>query len=205
MLDWLWKMIVPPRFGIFGIDDVALAGIGLGGKLLKGFFGGRSEKKQAEQLNEDAEARQAARQGQWDAGQARRATRLNAVNQALRSVGRSLPGGAPDYTFSPETHAAMKAALPFAETVGDQRLALSGSGVDPSQGAGSRMLAGFASGLGEAADTAMLGGDMGGSVPANITPSTFDPAAVLGGTPMGGEASSVEGDIDWDEILRRRG
>ena len=135
----------------FGIDDALSVG-GLGAKLVGGWLKGRSEKKKAKAKRKEQEELYAARKGQFEAGQARRSSKLNAEQGAIGKVGGALPAGAPDYSFDPAVLAEMQKALPFAETVGSQN-------VEPTAGAGagSAMLGGFMNALGGAAETASAG------------------------------------------------
>lgn len=171
------------------IPLAALGAASIGSKLLKGFFGGRAKKKQAE-----AEAKEAARveglqKGQFEAGQARRGAKLNAIQGQLQRMGGLAPEGTPDYSFDPAVLAEIQKALPFAP----------GRAL-PTGETGESMLGEAAGTIGGAADTALLGQSF-----ATPAAGAAPEVSILEGSPMGGEVGAVEGGVNWDEILKRAG
>lgn len=148
-------------------------------KLFGGFMSGRSKKKQAEALKKAKEDLYKARKAQFEGLQARRGSKLDAIQAAIGNVGGSLAAGgagAPNYQFDPAALERMKAAVQFAETPESQQI----SQGDPTAGIGSAMVGGFASGLG---DTLMSAG-VGGAKPTGGFSGMTAPVPGQGGVPM---------------------
>lgn len=188
------------RMGIFPLLG---AGI-IGGKIISGIAKGKAKKAEAKAKLKAQQDLYAARKGQFEAGQARRGSKLDAIQGAIGNVGGSLSEGAPSYSFDPEVLARMKEALPFAETVASQDV----SG-DPTKGTTWGMVGDLAGGAAEVMRQANLAkkadesgyesgdGSMGSS---GINYQT----SILEGTPAG-KGPVEEPPIDWDAILRKVG
>lgn len=129
----------------------------LGGSLLGGIFGNKSKQKQAEaekarlQAEKEAQERKyAAEQGFWNANEAQRGSRMDAVRALLGNGSSKLPGVS--YNIPQSIFDSLRAPRPFAGS-----LPADPTAGDPGAGLGYNLLGGLAGGLGGFAQQALLG------------------------------------------------
>lgn len=129
-----------------------LAGITLGAALLKGLFGAKQKKDQAGAQRKAQEEEFAAKKAAHVADEKARGGRLDAARGVAANVQGSLGAGAPDYTLDPSAFAAIRAERPFSGSMP----------ADPRSGLGAALLSGLFGGVGDTAETMLLGRMMAG-------------------------------------------